>query len=72
VYRSQADEHWLRRGKVRNDNFGIARDALLFSISESSQVRCSSRFLNRQTENSGIAAGAMLFSIPDSAKERIP
>ncbi len=69
---SSAGEYCFFCGKVRNDNSGIVTDAMLFSIPESSQVRCSSRFRNCQTENSGIAAGAMLFSIPESSKRGIP
>jgi len=72
VYLSCDGEYGPRCGKVRNDNSGIARDAMLFSIPEYSQVRCCSRFRNWQTENSGILRGAVLFSIPELSKRRIP
>jgi hypothetical protein len=70
--RASAGEYCFFCGNVRNDNSGIVRDAMLFSIPESSEVRCCSRFRNCQTEKSGIAVGAMLFSIPESSKRSIP
>jgi len=69
---SDGRDYGHRCGKVRNDNSGIVRGAMLFSIPESSQVRCCSRFRNWQTENSGIVRGAVLFSIPELSKRGIP